>query len=302
MQKKIDILKKFRKPYLTARILNKLLSPFYFNQWTVLLSPQADYKSMRWKDFKVLKSPLDRFWADPFPWAKDNKLYLFVEEFLYSKKRGHLSVLTLNKDFSVANNQVILEKPYHLSYPYIFEYKGEMYMIPESMKNNKIDLYRCKNFPNKWEHEETLIDNLPALDATLLEISGKWWLFANIKSESGSTFDTLHLYYSDNPLSSNWKPHPQNPIVKNIKSARPAGRIFMDNGKIIRPSQDCSLAYGYAINFNEIATLNEKEYKETRIHYFKPPPIGIKLLTTHTFNKVNGLVTIDAIQRRWRFD
>jgi len=138
------------------------------------------------------------------------------------------------------------------------------------------------------------------VDATLVNAHGKWWLFANLQAEDGSTWDTLHLYYADDPLSERWKPHPLNPIVKDAHSARPAGRIFLHDGNLIRPSQDCSIRYGYATNFNRITTLTETDYSETCELTFKPPQRS-PILATHTFNDMAGLSAIDAVQRRRRF-
>lgn len=95
-------------------------------------------------------------------------------------------------------------------------------------------------------------------------------------------------------------PHPLNPIVKNVHSARPAGRIFSDNGKLIRPSQDCSIRYGYAINFNQIVTLTETDYVETSEQSFQPNA-GSSFRATHTYNEMAGITAIDAILRRRRF-
>ena len=173
-------------------------------------------------------------------------------------------------------------------------------MIPETGENNGVELYICVHFPDQWEFEKTLIDNVYAVDSTLVETKGKWWLFVNIQEEGGSTWDTLHLYYADHPLSDHWTPHPLNPIVKDIYSARPAGRIFLHEGVLIRPSQDCSMRYGYATNFNRINTLTETQYAETLEQTFKPPDKS-RILATHTFNDVAGLTAIDAKQRRRRF-
>ena len=287
------------KPHLLSRIRNKIRSWFFLDQWIVLLAPSIGYKSLSWKDFKPLLPPLDRFWADPFIWVHENIYYVFIEELLYSTNRGRIVCLTLDKEMNILSNQVVLERPYHLSYPFLFEHEGQLYMIPETGENNAIELYHCVHFPDQWEFEKTLINNICAFDATLLEAHGKWWLFTNIREEGGSSWDTLHLYYSDHPLSDQWEPHPLNPIVKDIHSARPAGRIFTHNGKLIRPSQDCSVRYGYATNFNCIVTLTETDYADTCEYVFKPPEKG-SILATHTFNQVSGLMAIDAIQRRRR--
>ena len=172
-------------------------------------------------------------------------------------------------------------------------------MIPETGENNAVELYHCTHFPHQWRFEKTLISNAHAVDATLVKAQDKWWLFANF-IEKGSTWDTLNLYYADHPLSDQWTPHPLNPIVKDIHSARPAGRIFLHNDGLIRPSQDCSIRYGYAINFNRIITLTKTDYAETCEQIFKPPLEG-PILATHTFNSMAGLTVIDAKRCRRKF-
>jgi hypothetical protein len=297
---KKNLISRLMKPRLLSRIRNKIRSFFFLDQWMLLVAKNIDHQNLSWQGFTSLVPPQDRFWADPFVWLQDGEFYLFIEELFYSTGRGTINCLTLNEDLEVIANQVVLEKPYHLSYPFIFRHNGQIYMLPETKHNNQVELYRCGHFPNQWVFEKALLKNIRALDSTLLQFNGKWWLFTNVQEEGGSGWDTLYLYYSDSPLSDHWTSHPCNPIVKDIYSARPAGRIFRHNGELIRPSQDCSVDYGYAMNFNRITTLTETSYAETREFAFKPPDKG-KILATHTFNSMDGLTAIDAIQLRRRF-
>jgi hypothetical protein len=200
---------------------------------------------------------------------------------------------------NVSSSQVVLEKPYHLSYPFLFDYQGQLYMVPESNENNTIDLYKCVEFPSQWEFVKTLISNTKAVDATLVEKDGIWWLFANIINKNGSSWDTLHLYMADHPLSDRWTPHPKNPIVKDIHTARPAGRFLSHGGWPLRPSQDCSVRYGYATNFNRVTILSKTNYEEVRTIIFKPPHKG-NILAVHTWNEKQGLIFIDAKLRRYK--
>jgi hypothetical protein len=78
------------------------------------------------------------------------------------------------------------------------------------------------------------------------------------------------------------------------KSSRPAGRIFQQDGGWIRPSQDCSIRYGYAINFNRINALTETDYSEVRAWSLKPPS-GRNIIGTHTWNELGGVIAIDAL-------
>jgi hypothetical protein len=296
---KTSLITRLTGPNLLWRIWKKIRFHFFVDQWMVLIARNAEYKSLAWKNFKTLTPPIDRFWADPFVWNRDGKYYLFLEEVPYSTHRGRIICLTLDKELNIESNQVVLEKPYHLSYPFIFEYKSQFYIIPETGGNKRIELYRCVQFPHQWEFEKSLMDDISALDVTLLEAHGKWWLFTYVPQKSKTKWDTLHLFYSDNPLSDQWTPHPKNPIVNDIHSARPAGRIFLEDGRLIRPAQDSSARYGFGVTFSEIITLSETDYVERYDHSFKPSS-ETSFRATHTYNEMNGVTVIDAILRKWK--
>jgi len=283
------------------RFLKSIISRyFYLNQWIIFVGASKGYQALTWSGFKPLFPSRDRFWADPFVWQQDGKTYVFIEELLYSTNLGRIACLTLDQKMNVLSNKTVLERPYHLSYPFLFEQDGQLYMMPETAQNNGIEIYRCVKFPDQWEYEKTIMRDVYAVDSTLLNSNGKWWLFTNIKKEGGSSWDALYLFYADHPLSEDWTPHPLNPIVKDIHTARPAGRIFLQESSLIRPSQDCSARYGYAVNFNRIVSLSETDYAEVCEHTFKPPENG-RILATHTYNDAAGLTTLDAVVRRYLF-
>ena len=192
--------------------------------------------------------------------------------------------------------QTILERPYHLSYPFIFEFRGEFYMIPETAENRAIETYRCVRFPDQWEFHKTIMPDVRATDATLIEYSMRWWMFVNIADKGGSTWDELHIFYTDDPLSTNWTPHPLNPVISDVRSARPAGRIFRRDGSLIRPSQDSSLRYGYAVNLNSITKLTIHEYEEELLERIEPPNENI--MAVHTYNTSGDLVVVDTLLKR----
>ena len=133
-------------------------------------------------------------------------------------------------------------------------------------------------------------------DVTLLHHQEKWWLFGTVQNHpSTSTNDQLFLYYSDTFPSSDWTPHPQNPVATIISNCRPAGNIFKANSKLYRPAQNnSSKQYGYAIKINEIEVLNETEYWEREVFEIIPGKKN-KLCAIHTMNFVDNLIVIDGI-------
>ena len=273
---------------------------FYHKQWLLFIAFDSSFPF----DFKKLKKipiPKDRFWADPFVISKNDKHYLFIEELPFATNKGHLSVLEMDKNGNCSKPKIILEKAYHLSYPFIFEYEGKYWMIPESWENHSIQLYECINFPYEWKHKMNLMEGLDAVDSTLLYNNKKWWLFTNIAQQKGSSLnDELFLFYADSPISNKWTAHPMNPIISNNQLARPAGNIFKRDGKLYRPSQDCSRKYGYGFNLNEIEILTETEYQEKLFKNIRPD-WNKSIKRTHTYQFVNGLLIIDGmlLRRKW---
>jgi len=271
----------------------------YFMQWFLLYDIREGISTSFWR-FKHITPPKDRFWADPFIVARDNKYYVFIEEFLYATQKGHISLIVMNKDGSFEPPVRVLEAPYHLSYPFVFEFESNLYLIPESSANRTVELYKCTAFPLKWEFQRNLMNNCQVVDTTLFQWQGKWWMFVNqIQTEGASSWDELFLHYSDSPFSANWTPHQRNPVVSDARSARPAGRLFVRNGRLYRPSQNCSGHYGYGFNICEITKLTETEYEEKIVSRVEPK-WDKNIVSTHTINYEDGLTIIDGQLRRRR--
>jgi hypothetical protein len=155
--------------------------------------------------------------------------------------------------------------------------------------------------PHRWEKVHHLLDDVEAVDATLHEHGGRWWMFVNIVAHPGaSSCVELHLFHADEPTSRAWQPHPQNPVVSDARRARPAGQLFEHEGRLYRPSQDCSHRYGWALNINWVKTLTPEVYEEELVSRAEPrwaPDVrGI-----HTFNRAGPFHVIDAEVRRSRW-
>lgn len=261
-------------------------------QWIVAVSPS--FHDLDFSSFRKIYPPEDVYWADPFPVLHEGAMYLFVEEFgAKPNHKGKIACLELNKQWEVVSHAIILEREYHLSYPFVFRYEGSFFMIPESSQNQTIQLFRSRKFPYEWELEEILMDNVEATDSTILLYNNSWWLFTTMKDGQGtSTQDELFIFYSDRLIGGTWTPHPQNPVVSDVRAARPAGRIFKDGDQLIRPSQDGSFYYGYGLNLFKITVLTKQEYREELLQRFSPD-WDPSLLKLHTYNTMAGISVID---------
>ena len=287
--------------YLKKRLANKVLSKIYFEQWQLMFCI-GDGISKSFPQFKKMIPPKDRFWADPFIVHKEDVHYVFMEELEYKDNKGYISVIQIDKNGNHSGPKKVLEKPYHLSYPFLFDWKNEFYMIPETSENRSIEIYKCADFPYHWELHKKIFENIDAVDTTLFFYNGIWWLFTNIRENEGASSydDELFLFYSDDPLSENWNPHPLNPIVSDVRKARSAGKIFEYEGNIYRPSQNCGGRYGRGLNLNKVLKLSETEYEEVVIGAYEPY-WEKDLLGFHHISYDSGLTLIDVCSRRSRF-
>lgn len=283
------------------RLINKLWKKSNYREQWMFLYKFGQAPDYQFETFHKILPPKDRFWADPFLVKKEGKYFLFFEDLPFATDKGHLSVMEIKPDGTQGPIHVILEKEYHLSYPFIFEFESKLYMIPESYQANNIQLYECTNFPFKWEHKMNLMEEVCAMDTTLFFHDDKWWLFCTMSEIDGSSHhDELFLFYADHPFTKEWTPHPLNPIVSDVRSARPAGHLYKQGTRLIRPSQDCSRKYGYGFNLNEVLVLSTTEYKERRWKHVRPNwDKAIK--RTHSFNFVDGLTIIDGLVQRRKF-
>lgn len=257
------------------------------------------------KDFSLYKEieiRKDIFYADPFVISRGELHYIFLEEFDYSKDKGHISVITLDEIGNQLQTQTIIDRPYHMSYPFIFEWNDVYYMIPETSSNKTIELYKCLGFPDKWEFVGNIMNNINAKDSTLFFHNQKWWLFTSVNETGNNSlpFNELFIYFTNDIFSNKWHQHADNPVITDSKLSRSAGGIFIQEGEIFRPSQDCSGSYGKALNFNKISKIDEFEYSETLVSRVEPL-WDKRLKGIHTYNHNNLISVIDVFKERTQF-
>jgi len=275
------------------RLIKGRLTYFKKWRWFLMYSPHPYSFPIDISKYTSLIPPKDCFWADPFVISLNDKEILFIEEFPYIRNKGHITLLELDHSGKIVNKEKIIDQPYHMSYPFVFECDKQYYMVPETSANRTIELYKSDEFPGKWRLVMNLMENVNAKDSTLFYFNQKWWLFTAINESSASSDHVeLFLFFSDDLMTANWKPHPQNPIVTDIRTARPAGRIFTQGDKIFRPSQDCSVRYGRALNILQIVTLKETAYEEILVSKSEVDS-NSKLRGIHTFNSDGKSSIID---------
>ncbi len=265
-------------------------------QWYLGVTRNAN---VAWDELKMeakLEPPREEFWADPFVIERDGTHWIYIEVLPYKTERGYLAVLEVDESNKVLSKQTVLDTGYHLSYPFIFEHDGELWMIPESSAAKKVSIYKCAKFPNEWVEHKVLMDGVNAVDTTLHEQDGTWWMFANVAAPGSLwNWDELNLYYADSPMGP-WQAHPSNPIVSDCRGARPAGKIIEKDGVLYRPAQNCTPDYGTSTVIQRIDTLTKTNYDETRVAEFRAETASAK--RTHTLNFHRAFGVVDLLRRR----
>lgn len=217
----------------------------------------------------VIEPPTHSYWADPFAIRQDGRLVVFFEEYLYAESRGIISCVEIDESGATSSlrdltARSVIDQPYHMSYPFLFRYRGALFMLPETSANKTIEVWRCVDFPFTWRREKVLFEGLSAADNTLLQHEGCWWLFTNLdRSGMQDHRNELHIFRTDDPLGSDWTPHLGNPVLVDSRRARMAGGFLRDaDGALLRCSQVQGRSYGEALALNRIETLNETTYAE----------------------------------------
>lgn len=276
---------------LAARVTRKVLQrvPLLNERWGISVIPGKWNEARSWRRAGAWL-PRGRYWADPFVYTRGGRQVCFVEEVDPRTKRGHIAVLEVTGTRLVELG-VALREPFHLSFPYVFEYRGELYMCPESSAAGEVRVYRCLEFPLRWELAQVLMRGVSAADPLIFEKGGRWWLLANIdEAATGDHCSELYLFSADSPLSTRWTPHPQNPLLIDSIGGRNGG-LIVDGEKRYRVGQSQGFdRYGESLRVYEITELSPERYAEQCVAKIKPD-FRMGLCGTHHLS-TDGTTTV----------
>lgn len=220
-------------------------------------------------DFVMPASP-DKWYADPILAEYHGKTYLFYEAVV--RDHGHIEAAEILEDGTLGKSAVILKDDCHYSYPFVFLWKDNWYMIPESSASNQVRLYRCVDFPAKWELMDILLHQ-KAVDTTVFEKNGQLFL----------------LTYLLCPGSERVKPQAYKLVLDGTTALTPiewpdydelkcrgAGPVFRAGDKVIRPAQSSEdERYGNSVVLYEIQTCAQS-YSESFACELSPDKVTAK--------------------------
>jgi hypothetical protein len=224
--------------------------------------------------------------AHPFMTVRDSRYYLFFTVKNQKAKEGGIGLAESPDGLSWTYRRIVLDEPYDLAYPFVFEWRGDHYMIPEAHTETSLRLYRATGFPEKWTYERELLSGDRFISASVVHYQDAWWMFV---ARPGNA--TLRLFWAAD-LKGSWTEHPASPIVeKDPNIARPGGRPVVIGGALYRIAQDCYPTYGNRVLAFQVTEITRTAYREKMIetplvgatstgwnaeamHHVDPHPVG----------------------------
>ena len=272
------------------RLIDYINKAFVGGYWMVGIRDKTNSTQR----FEIVKPNKDQWLADPFIIENQGHHYLFVEQYLCQKNRAGIGVYEI-KDGIPVNNELIIDNPFHMSYPCVFQYKGVYYMIPESSSNQSLDVYKASSFPYKWEHVISLIEGRRVVDTTVFLKEDDIYLLSYEKAGKGWNLITYILEMDTMSLRIIAETHYRTNV------GRPAGKLFQKDGALYRPAQNCSTKYGESLYIYKVTRLDHECYTEQLVDEIKARDIlmDVRFQRIHTINSDSRYVVVDVFHEQF---
>jgi hypothetical protein len=278
--------------------LKRLLSKAFGHEWALAYRSKRNGEILyaERQCFTLINNSL-RYWcADPFLAEEAGKTYIFFEAYDRLKRKGVIGYRKIDGDQTGKLN-IVIEEPFHMSYPYIYKEDGSWFMIPETKDINRIVRYRAINFPGLWERDKVLADNIPAVDSTVFSCKDGCMELFTYLYESFNKGELQLLQITEENKCIRYR------YADLDGKKRPAGKCCRIGSYCFRPSQFCTKSYGEAIIFNKIQCLDSDSYEETESRRITTAEISLdrflSITGTHTYNSSENWEAIDVEIRRF---
>lgn len=248
-----------------------------------------------------IPAPALSYYADPFLWRHEGRLWLFVEEFEYLEQCGRLVAMELDADLRPGPVTPVLPLREHASYPCLFECEGRLWMVPETCALGVLDLYVCERFPDRWRRARRLLEGVDAVDSVLFQRGGWWWLITNSKPLGAEGGRSLAIHRMKDPLEGELHSHPVSSAGlfadRDHGYGRGAGNLFFDRNGPLRVLQKNADYYGQSAEVRRIVTLNESDYREEPVESGHPLAELAALVSPHHISMHGDAVAFDVRDR-----
>ena len=232
--------------------------------------------------FYIKYPTIHEWWADPFVCHHEGRDYCFVELMSSYRLHGEIAVAEIEDD-KIGDFKVVISEPFHMSFPNVFKWDNQWYMLPETNHGNQVRLYRAVNFPYVWELDAVLLEGERLVDHALFPVAGGFYALSNDITEEAKAFN--RFFYLDMERKSFAEFHPQG----DWSDVRPGGNFYCRHGKWYHVLQDGVLAYGDYLHVYEVdeftsETFREHEVDSIHVNDLQYENDNGKLEHIHTFN------------------
>lgn len=217
--------------------------------------------------------------ADPFLFVHKEELFLFYEhQDKWIGGKGRICMRKTRNMKEWTDEVTVLEEPFHLSFPNVFDDNGVIYMLPETGGDRSISLYKAVDDSlTKWTLVKKIMEGgEPWYDSTILWKDGKYFLFS---SHDDDIEQELHLFVADSFFGP-YTEHPSSPVCRGRDCGRNAGSIIQYNGCLYRPVQVCVNSYGEQTSVMKIEEITPSVYRET--------PYSTNIINTNVYPFKDG--------------
>lgn len=208
--------------------------------------------------------------ADPFVFVHNGRVYLFLEYNTFCIP-GVVRMISTDDFIHWSEPKTVLKESYHLSYPFVFEDHGKVYMIPETCADHSVRLYEADDDDlSHFTFKTTLLEANQEpygkhglfLDTSVYQKDGIYYLMTSTIVDNKNQL----LLYTAPSLLGPYQLHPQSPVATGNDYGRNAGSLLAIEGKLYRVAQDCVEDYGDNVHVFEVIELSEQSYAERLIH------------------------------------
>ena len=270
--------------------------------WGIALRKTSNYDTILKKSeskipFDIINNTNEYWFADPLLFSDGYKTWLFVEAFSYERHKGEIGVFEI-KDGKAVNFQRVIETSTHMSYPFVFEYQNEYYMIPETGAAKEIVLYKAESFPYSWKREKVLLTGEVYRDSTVFKDEEGNLKVLSYKQIGTNRFNVRYYLTTFNLDMNKMELVLQNQEVDKHQKNRPAGPFFKSDGSFYRVSQKCDRAYGESIYvYSTDISTNNQFINDNIVNELRGDNILLKTkskpILLHTYSQAGGYEVID---------
>lgn len=277
---------------MTMGIIEKIKTIIHFENWNVAYSLHQEGTS-----FSIIPNTL-RYWAaDPFVIMHGDRYYVFAE--LYDKilTRGKLGYCVIDSNGRITSSwKIVIDNKMHMSFPNVYQVNHDIFMMPETNRENELYVLKADLFPRRWYKTESLFKS---------RVADSIFLTENLILAYDNFSFPFKLYIYEKK-EKKWE---RIITVEDIeKKLRPAGCcICSEKECFVIPMQNCKEEYGKSINITKvwidkekkrISTIILKEITASSIETNKS--IG-DIKGIHTINRNNGMTVIDIKTAKFSF-